>query len=228
MKNGAIILLALAAADAAGGVDSEAFYAKRERQIFKREDARELEHGYVKGDDVPYFTWEGSVSGKSLYVEVHGEQIKLITGAKTTVLPFIKALMLAGGDMDARALDEKGPDLYVKSTKNLGASLVCVESLGPDTYMRPRPYREVYLVTAPLGDPHLYRLSGINASCKGIEQTAAGKLLVPTWDISRNRTPSVVIDYYAIEKGEFKKTGIRILGSIADDYATEYDIEPTQ
>lgn len=224
------ILLVFAMANAAGAVDNEAFYAKRGHQIFKNEDVRDLDHGYEQGDEVPYFTWEGSVSGKPLYVEIHGPQIKIITGERTIVLPFIRAAKLAGGDKEIVALDEKGPDLYIRSPQQSAESILCIESLGPDRYLRPRPYREVYLVTDPFDSPYLYRLSGINASCKGVERTRTGKLIVPAWDIARNKTPSVVITYYAIGKGKIEKTDIRITGSVVDDYASEYEMDtpPTQ
>lgn len=219
-----ILLLALAATSATASVDNQSFYARRQGQIFKPEDTRALEHGYVKGDDTPYFTWEGFVSGKQLYFEVHGDQIKLILGKKRTVLPFSGAPSLPGGDTDNRALDDKGSDLFVKSTKDPRQSLVCIESLGPDVYIRPRPYREVYLVTDPLRKPHLYRLSGINASCRGIERSPDGRLLVPTWTIDKKLSPSVRIDYYFIKNTRFEKSDVQVTGMIASEDAQEYDI----
>jgi hypothetical protein len=219
-----ITLLALIAANAAASVDNQGFYATRERQIFKSEDAHELEHGYVQGDDVPYFTWKGFISGQQLYFEVHGDQIKLIVKKKKNVLPFAAAPSMPGGDTDHRALDDKGPDLFVKSAKDARESLICIESLGPDIYVRPRAYKEVYLVTDPLGKPGLYRLSGINASCRGIERTADGNLLAPAWKVDKSTTPSVLIKYYLIDNNRFRQSDVQVAGTIVSENAQEYNI----
>jgi hypothetical protein len=217
-------LIAMAAASAMAATDSQDFYATRAQQVFKQENARNLEHGYEKGDDVPYFTWDGFVSDKPLYFEVHGGKIRLIQGKKKFNFSLVSAISLPGADRDSRALDEKGPSLFIKSTKNPKHSLICVESLGPDIYIPPRPYREVYLITNPLGSPRLYRLSGINASCRGIEQAPGGNLLVPVWDIERSRTPNVIINYFSLEPSKFKKTRISVTGSIVDGNTQDYEI----
>jgi hypothetical protein len=224
MRRG-IILLALTCANAAASVDNQGFYATREGQIFKSEDIRELEHGYVQGDETPYFTWKGFVSGKQLYFEVHGEQIKLVLEKKQTMLPFIGAPSIPGGDVGNRALDEKGSDLFIKSAKNSRQSLICIESLSPDTYIQPRPYKEVYLITDPIGKPAIYRLSGINASCKGIERTSEGDLLAPTWVVDKATSPNVTINYYRIENNHFKKSNVQFTGTIVSEDAQEYKID---
>jgi hypothetical protein len=220
-----VILLALISANASADIDNQGFYATREAQIFKSEDTRELEQGYVQGDDAPYFTWKGFISGKQIYFEIHGEQIKIILEKKQTVLSLISAPSIPGGDKGSRALNKKGSDLFVKSTKDSRQSLICIESLGPDVYIRPRPYKEVYLVTSPVGKPLLYRLSGINASCRGIERTSEGSLLAPTWQVNKTTSPSVLINYYRIENNHFTKSSTHITGTIVSEDAQEYNID---
>lgn len=214
-----------AAANGITGVDNQGLYATRAQQIFKEEDIRALQHGYENGDDIPFFTWNGFVSGKPLYIEVHGESIKLFQGNKKAHMSLLQAPALPGADRDSHTLDDKGPRLFVKSTKVPEHSLVCIESLGLDIYIRPRPYMEVYLITAPLGSARLYRLSGINASCKGIEQAPSGALLAPVWDINRKRTPNVIISYFSLASSRFIPTNFRITGSIVDEYAQRYKID---
>jgi hypothetical protein len=225
MKIGLILFAVSMSASAAAKVDNQGFYATREQQIFKAEDKQDFRGGYVKGDDIQYFHWTGFITGKEVYFEVHGERIRLHIEKKWTVLSLRSAPALPGGDKDSFALDDKGADIYVKSAKNARQSLICVESLGPDIYIHSRPYWEVYLVTDPLGSPHAYRLSGINADCRGIERARNGALLAPTWDINKKVNPGVVINYYAIEKSGLKKTDVRFTGSIESEYADEYIID---
>jgi hypothetical protein len=134
---------------------------------------------------------------------------------------------LPGGDKDTLTLDDKSADIYVKSAKDARQSLICVESLGPDIYIHPRPYWEVYLITDPLNSPRAYRISGINAACRGVERSQNGRLLVPTWDVHKNVTPGVVISYYTVEKSGFRKTDVRFTGKIESEYADEYIIDDT-
>lgn len=224
MRKG-IVIVALISANAAASVDNLGFYATREGQIFKDEDARELEHGYVQGDDTPYFTWKGFVSGKTLYFEAHGDQIKLTLEKKQVTLPFSNAPSIPGGDTASRSLDDKGADLFIKSTKDPQQSLICIESLGPDIYIRPRPYKEVYLVTDVIDKPAIYRLSGINASCRGIERTSTGYLIAPAWQINKKMSPSVVINYYRVENHILTKTDIQISGTVISEDGQEYRID---
>lgn len=226
MRKG-IILLALLSTNAVAGVDNQGFYATRKGQIFKSGDARELEHGFVQGDDTPYFTWKGLISGKQLYFEVHGEQIKLMSEKKQTILSFVGAPSIPGADKSSRNLDDKGPDLFVNSSKDPRQSLICIESLGPDIYIRPRPYMEVYLLTDPVGTPRIYRLSGINSSCRGIERTSSGDLLAPSWKVDKNMSPNVLIDYYRVGNDHLTKSDIQFTGTITSEDGQEYDILET-
>jgi hypothetical protein len=199
------IILAATAVNATAGVDFLQFYATREHQIFKEEDKRQTDFGSYEGEDESTFqVWEGYLSGKKFYLEVHEEKIRLMLGQRNTVLSFSRAPMLKGADKFPRELYLPTIDLYVKSTKDPSESLLCVESLR---------YGGVYLVTDPLSTPRLYRLSGDNSSCRGIERAPDGRLLVPSWEYTNlSKTPNVTIDYYAINKNSFRKTDIRVIG----------------
>lgn len=220
-----LALIMMAAANAIAGVDNQDFYATRAQQIFKEEDIRELQKAYEKGDDTAFFTWKGFLSGRPLYIEIHGENLQLIQGKKKIYMSLLQAPALPGADRDTHALDDKGPRLFVKSTKAPEHSLVCIESLGPDSYTRPRPYMEVYLITAPFGDARLYRLSGINASCRGVEQASHGALLAPVWNIDKTRKPNVIINYFSLAQSNFSATNFRITGTIVDGYAQKYKFD---
>jgi hypothetical protein len=220
-------LLAFIITNATAGIDSQTFYTTREGQVFKNEDMRELEQGYVKGDDSPYFTWKGFVSGKPLYFEVHDEQIKLVVSKKQTTSSFSSAPSISGGDTDGRAINEKGSDLFIKSSKDPKQSLICIESIGPDIYTHPRPYKEVYLITDPVGFPHIYRLSSINASCKGVVQTPKGKIFAPSWTFEENPSPKIFINYYQADKNRFLRSDIQITGTTASEDAQLYNIDGT-
>lgn len=225
MKLGIMLFVVCISAYAAEKVDNLGFYASREQQVFNTANKQEFRSGYMKGEDAPYFTWHGPISGKDVYVEVHNERLRVHTGTKWAAFSLRGAHALPSGDKESVTIDDKGADIFVKSAQDQRQSLICIQSLGPDIYMRPRPYWEVYLIKEPLGTPSLYRISGINADCRGIERSPDGGLLVPTWDIQKNRDPGVVIEYYAIEKNGFRKTNVRFTGTIASKFADEYVID---
>jgi hypothetical protein len=229
MKLAALVFAALASGPTsralpAERINNEVFYATRKHQLFKMEDVRASTIGYMRGDDVPYLTWNGFLSGKDAYFELHGDQIKLRIGKRITAFTVNTATALPGGDTANKKIDPDSATLFVKSTNNPAQSMICIESLGPDIYRRPRPYWEVYLLTDPITKPRLYRLSGINASCKGIERLSSGKLGVPSWKVSSETSPNVVISYYAIEPAGYRLTDIRFTGNIVSDDAQEYVI----
>ena len=209
---------------AAGQVDNVGFYSTRDQQIFKAEDKRDFNGGYVKGDDVPYFSWEGLISGKKFYFHVHGTELMMLVGAKSIKQSFRSAPALPGGDPWSLPVDNKGADLYVKSSKDPRQSLICIQTLGPDSYRRPRPYWEVYVVTDPLVTPRLYRISGINADCGGLERAYDGTLLAPVWRVEKDATPEVEVKYYALDKNRFRETHVRFTGTIQSEYAEKYVI----
>jgi hypothetical protein len=214
------IILAAAAANATAAVDFLQFYASREHQVFKEEDKRQTDY-FANESETMFKVWKGFVSGKKLYVEVHDKRITLIHGQKETILPISRAAKLKDTDSYKRELYLPHlPDLYVKSTKDPSQSLLCVENIPDET---------VYLVTDPFGTPRLYRLSGENASCSEVERAPDGRLLVPRWRINGFRWPNVVIDYYAIDKDSFKKTGIRVTGRIVGENRDRtYEIDGSQ
>ncbi len=220
-----IIFFALSMSmSAAGQVDNVGFYSTRDQQIFKIEDKRDFKGGYVKGDDVPYFSWEGLISGKKFYFHVHGPELMLSVGGEVTKRFFRSAPALPGVDPWFPPVDNKGADLYIKSAKDPRQSLICIQTLGPDSYRRPRPYWEVYLITDPLSAPRLYRISGINADCGGLERAYDGTLLAPVWRVERDATPEVEVRYYALNENRFRETHIRFTGTIQSAYADKYFI----
>lgn len=206
----------------AGAVDKHAYYASRRGQIFKSSDIKETSAGYVRGDEMQYLTWDGYVSGLPVYVEIHGENLKIHIAKKIFSFAMRKAPSIPGGDKEDFVISDVGSVFYVKSTPNPKDSAICIEALGPDIYVPLRPYWEVYLITNPLTSPKLFRLSGINSSCSGIERTPEGKMIVPKWTVTKLSNPNVIIDYYFIEKDSIRKSNIQVTGKIASDDALEY------
>jgi hypothetical protein len=76
----------------------------------------------------------------------------------------------------------------------------------------------------PLVTPRLYRVSGINADCRGLERAYDGSLLAPVWRVQKDATPEVEVKYYVLGRNRLRETRIRFTGTIQSDYADKYAI----
>lgn len=203
-------------------VDNQAYYASRPGQIFKANDILKTSGGYAEGDGVQYITWTGYISGVPVHVQIHGKELRIRVTEKIYEFSLRKASEIPGGDREYYMISDMGSDFYVKSMPNAQDSMICIESLGPDIYVPIIPYWEVYVIAYPLTHPELYRLSGINASCRGIERLPDGRIIAPKWTLNRRVTPSVVIDYYSLQKNTVRKNNIQVTGMIASEDGLEY------
>ena len=202
--------------------DNQAFYRSHQGQVFKESDLLKITKGYIRGDEVQYITWRGHISGVPVYFEAHGEKIKIHAAKNRSEFSLRQAPAVPGGDPRYYTISNMDSDFYVKSMPNAHDSMICIESLGRDIYVPIIPYWEVYVIINPLTHPELYRLSGINASCRGIERLPDGKIVAPKWTINRTVNPNVVIDYYFLEKNSVKKNNRRVTGMITSEDGLEY------
>lgn len=207
-----------------GATDRLQFYDSRPGQAIKASDLQKHEIGYDRDNEIAHVYWRGHVTGKDVNLNVYGREVFLRVGSKVVRLRTDSAVGFTSEQV-ASELDPFTADIYVVSAKNADQSLICVESLGPDVHVRPFPYWQVYLIASPLTNPRLYRLSGINSSCRGIERTNKGKLVVPQWTVDREAVPTVAIDYYEIGTQRLRKAERRVTGAIASGDAQDYIID---
>jgi hypothetical protein len=209
---------------AAEPVDSATFYASRPGQVFKAGSSKAMTVGYMEGDETPYQSWEGRVSGKKVYLELHGDQFKMQIGRRWTKRSLGSALKLA---TDASAekqatLDAKGTELYVRSDKVAKRSVLCLESLLADA-SRVMPFRSVYVVTDLLASPRLYRLPALYGSCQGLVDGGSGGFVVPAWSTASDHVPATFsIRYLRLGKVGFAATDQTYTATSVGDHLDEF------
>jgi hypothetical protein len=197
---------------AAEPVDSATFYASRPGQVFKAGSSKAMTVGYMEGDETPYQSWEGRVSGKKVYLELHGDQFKMQIGRRWTKRSLGSALKLA---TDASAekqatLDAKGTELYVRSDKVAKRSVLCLESLLAD-------------VTDLLASPRLYRLPALYGSCQGLVDGGSGGFVVPAWSTASDHVPATFsIRYLRLGKVGFAATDQTYTATSVGDHLDEF------
>lgn len=219
----AVAMLLTGSAIAAEPIDSATFYASRLGQVFKGTTPEALSGGYVEGDETPYQTWEGSISGKKLYLELHGDKLKLYVERRKFMLSLGSAFKLPSEQ--PTALDSRGTDLYVRPGQGAHGSALCIESLLADV-SRSTPHRSVYLITDPLGVPRLYQFPTLYASCKGLEEVMPGVYIVPRWTESTDTTPHTFsIQFYTLGKTGFTPTDQRVTATGVGDKIDEFVID---
>ena len=121
-------LLTLPALALAGEpMDSSAFYDASPGQVFRGAEAQALTVGTLEGDETPYLTAHGKVSGKQLYLELHGASLRLQIGRRTFQRQLERAYRPDGTRV--AELDSRGTSLYIKSDVQAHNSALCLESL---------------------------------------------------------------------------------------------------
>lgn len=204
-------------------IDSARFYADRPGQVFKGSSPQSMNIGYIEGDETPYQTWEGMLSGKKLYVELHGDQLKIQAGRRKFRRNLGSAFKLPSEQ--TAALDFRGTDLYVFQGKGAHGSALCMESL-PAEVNRSTPHRSVYLLADPLGRPRLYQFPTLYASCKGLTEVKLGVYMVPWWSASIDTIPPTFsIEFYKLNPMGFTATGQRVKAMAVDDQLDKFVID---
>lgn len=226
MKNvlaSASSILLAANAFAADPIDSATFYASLPGQVFKGSSPDALTVGYVEGDEIPYQTWEGLVSGKKLYLELHGDKLQIQSGRHKVTRSLDSAFKLEREQ--SAHMDFRGTDLYVRQGKVAHNAALCIESL-PAGVSRSMPHRSVYLVTDPLGTPRLYQLPTMYASCKGVVEVKPGIYTVPGWTTSTDTAPHVFnIQFYKLNTTGFAASDWRATATSIGEQFDQFIIE---
>lgn len=193
---GLACLLLSTVAQAADVVDSEAFYDSRANQVFKNVPPQQFSIGYEEGDDVPFLTWNGTVAGKDLYLELHGNAVEIIAGKQRISRRLQKAFRLTGES--ALGFNFRGVDLYIQSDTKAMPAALCIESLEPDV-SRPAPYRSAYVIVAPFSAARMYKIPRRFASCKGLVRSESGNdLLAPKWQVDDGVAQTPSLRYYRL------------------------------
>lgn len=220
----AIAMLLGGHAIAAEPVDSATFDAGRPGQVFKAGSSKAMMVGYVEGDETPYQRWEGRVSGKKVYLELHGDQFKMQVGRRWTRRSLGAAFKLASEVSADKAvgLDAKGTELYVRSEKVAKRSVLCLESLLEDA-SRAVPFRRVYVVTDLLASPRLYRLPALYGSCQGLADGSSGGFVAPAWSTTGDHVPATFsIRYLRLGKAGFAATAQTYTATSVGEHLDEF------
>lgn len=155
------------------------------QQVFQHTDAQPMTVGTLEGDDEPFQTWRGQVSGKPVYVEVHGDALRLQVGRRTFVRKLSRAARPAG--TPAMALDTRGTSLFATSGSQASTAILCLESL-PASVSRSTPDKAVFVILDLWGAPKVYQLPPLQAACAGLRATAPGRYEAPVWEPSPDAT----------------------------------------
>ena len=222
-----MLLLAIAyspvQADDNKGMDWKTFSMNQNGQVFNETDRKELEGGFLVGDDnVQYFTWEGEVSNRRLYIEAHGNVIKLRIGKKWITRYTTQALSFPS-DPNVNFGQHESPGLYIKSEKLAANTLICLDDIQPNFSGWPYTSKAgAYVLLDPMGVAILYKMPSEMASCLGLIRNASGKFAIPKWQIGEfliadkkhleSPPPRFTIQYYQLERTGFSKIGSPIVG----------------
>lgn len=195
------------AARADESLSSDAFYARQPGQVFQASMPQDMTVGYLQGDDVPYMTWCGRLGQRAAYVELHGDELVVLSGRRVWQRRLSQAARV---EVESpAALDSKGVSIFVKAAKVGRDSFICLESL-PEGVGQSEPQRSVYLLVDPLGNLTVYQLPGLYGACKGLMDRGHGVHVVPHWrrlPEGQQNTYSVVWLRLAGRKG-FAPTGM--------------------
>ena len=82
-------------------IDSAGFYASRPGQLFKGSSLQPPNVGFIEGDETSYQTWEGMLSGKKLYVELHGDQLNIFAGRRKFMRNLVVSQFEISGNSDS-------------------------------------------------------------------------------------------------------------------------------
>lgn len=154
----------------------------RAQPVFQPHEAQPMAVGTLEGDDEPYQTWRGEVSGKPVYVELHGDALRLQVAKRTFLRKLSGAARSAGSPV--MLLDTRGTALFAGAgPRPPSSAIVCLESL-PASASRDTPDKAVFVVLDLLGSPKVYQLPPLQAACAGLVVTAPGGYKAPVWEPS--------------------------------------------
>jgi hypothetical protein len=170
---------------AAEVLDSATFYDRQPGQLFKGVEPADMTVGFVEGQGAPYLTWRGELSGKKVYVELHGATLRIKVNERWVTRRLASAKRLPGEK--ATYLDAQGTALYAQPDASGKPAVMCLESLLPGA-SQATLHRSVYVVTGLLTpSPRVFQLPSLYAACKGLTalagQGGAVEVAAPAWGL---------------------------------------------
>lgn len=210
---------------AAEAVDSATFYDSQPGQLFKGVAPADMTVGFVEGQDAPYLTWKGELSGKAVYVELHGSALRIKVDERWVARRLASAKRLPG--QKATYLDAQGTALYAQPDAAGKPAVMCVESLLPGAGQA-TPHRSVYVVTGLLTpSPQVFQLPSLYAACKGLTaqpgQGGTINVTAPAWlRYEPHRPGDFQIRYFRLGNKGFARTpqtfSAHAVGSRLDEF----------
>ncbi len=223
----AVVLLSGQQGRAAEVMDSTTFYDSQPGQVFKGVVPADMTVGFVEGQDVPYLTWKGELSGKAVYVELHGSALRIKVGERWVTRRLKAAKRLPG--KKATYLDAQGTALYARPDAAGKPAVMCLESLLPGAGQA-TPHRSVYVVMGLLTpSPQVFQLPSLYAACKGLTvlpgQGGAVDVAAPAWLRSAPHKPGdFQIRYFRLGNKGFVRTPQRVSAHAAGPQLDEFTI----
>lgn len=186
-------------------IDTQAFFASRSNQVFQAGTARAFKRGLVKGaEETIVLSWEGTVDGQSLTVEIEKEHLRLITTNARCVLRFRQASALRSELWSAT--DANNAELYVMDGQGKWPGILCLEAFAQDVH-RSTPDKEGYVVVDPIGHPRLYRMPRRHASALGLVRLGEGTYGLPCFTRRKDATGWWDIRYYRLAQHHLETEG---------------------
>lgn len=207
-----------------GVVDSYALYALQPNQVFKDEPTLKLTVGFIEGgDEVAYQTWRGKASGKNVYLEIHGDSVRIKTGKQSMPLKFSSAHRWQ--NEEKAELDPMATSLFVHSAKKASDSLICLESMPLEEQLT-APIRSVFVITHALTRPVLHQLPAIYGSCRGLVFERGQGVAAPYWIREFSSSSRFTIQYLPlIDTGFGGSTGKQTVVTNPGNEIDRFEIE---
>jgi hypothetical protein len=212
---------------AAEVLDSATFYDRQPGQLFKGVAPADMTVGFVEGQEAPYLTWEGELSGKQVYVDLHGATLRIKVNERWVTRRLASAKRLPGEK--ATYLDAQGTALYAQPDAAGKPAVMCLESLLPGA-SQATPHRSVYVVTGLLtASPRVFQLPSLYAACKGLTalagQGGSVDVAAPAWLLhSPHKSGGFQIRYYRLGSKGFTRTSQTFTAKPAGEQLDEFSI----
>ncbi|MDE2075449.1 MAG: hypothetical protein KGI91_00050 [Burkholderiales bacterium] len=200
-------------------MDSSAFYDAAPGQVFRGVEAQALTVGTLEGDETPYLTAHGTVSGKALYLELHGASLRLQIGRRTFQRQLERAYRPAGTRV--AELDSRGTSLYIKSDVQAHNSTLCLESL-PAFASGSTFNKSVFVILDSAKSPRVYQLPPLFASCRALVARQSGAFEVPIWSPLTEPSRGYQITYFRLDKSGLVATKRRLKAEVSESASDQF------
>jgi hypothetical protein len=204
--------------------DLQTYFARQPNQVFREGMARAFKRGLreAAGDRL-VLTWEGSVDGRSLYLEVRSDRLKLITDKGVEVLRFRKARRLRAETWPT--LDPNNAELYVSDGEAGRPGVLCIESFAEGMH-RSTPDKEVYVVVDPVGRALLYRMPRRHASALSLVRMGEDAYGLPVFTSRKDAPDRMDIQYFRLSARGLRAEGVPLQAQYAPGEVFRFRLLP--